>query len=566
MRTTAERARPILVGMALFLMGSGPTDPLPLIQAAKNGDGAALRALVEQGADVNAAHGDGTTALHWVSYRNDVESADLLIRAGADANATNDVGATPLWAAALNGSAPLVRRLLAAGANPNGALLLGETVLMQAARTGNPEVVEMLLVAGADVNARGPIQETTPCPMPGVYEFQQFVPNTQLGLKEAELERIAGMRCGLQAGNQTALMWAVSNEHPAVVGLLLKHGADVHARSDVWSQIQAVNPNPIFDNQRAFLHGGSTPLMFAARVGDLESAKLLVGAGADVNDTNAWGLSAVSLAAFAGAGELVRFLLAQGADPNPPPHEEVLAPLHSAIMHRDAATVAALLAHGADPNAPLRAWTPRVRSSPNRPGRWYNFLPATVGATPFWIAARWGTPAMMRMLAEHGADPLAVHTSNYYGGLEGIDAFLFTERTTALMAALNMGGPGAPWVPIGPPATSGGGPQGARRPESEVLAAVKIAVELGVDVNAVNDADRTCDVPWGRTYRPGTRLETCVSDEFRDRAGNQNFARRTALDAAIALRYDSVVEYLLEKGAVMPEGAPTSGRPVRPNP
>ena len=188
-------------------------------------------------------------------------------------NAANDLGATPLWTASLNGSAAMVRRLLEAGANPNAALLAGETPLMVASRSGNPAVVEQLLAKGANVNARG-------------------------------------------ARGQTALMWAVAQKHPDVVKVLLAHGADVHARSEVWSEVMAVPPHGYLEYNRAIPHGGDTALMFAARVGDLASAKLLVAAGANVNDADAWGVSATALAAHAGFGDLVEFLLDNGADAN----------------------------------------------------------------------------------------------------------------------------------------------------------------------------------------------------------------------------------------------------------
>ncbi len=425
---------------------------LPLVLAARNADKEALHALLQKNADVNAAEADGTTALHWASYRDDVESADLLIRAGARVNAANDLGVTPLWTASLNGSAAMVQRLLEAGANPNAALLLGETPVMVAARSGNPAVVEQLLARGADVNARA-------------------------------------------ARGQTALMWAVAQKHPDVVKVLLEHGADVHARSEVWSQVMAVPPHGHPDYNRAIPHGGDTALMFAARVGDFTSAKLLVVAGADVNDRDAWGVSATVLAAHSGHGDLVEFLLEHGADPNAA--QAGFSALHAAIMRRDEKMVGALLARGADANAPLRTWTPTRRSSKD-----FHFGPELVGATPFWLAARFSEPGVMRLLLKHGADPLFVHHGDRVVEGKGGNGFQHrADVTTALMAATGMGG-GEAWVQ----------PERAER-EALTLEAVKLAGEVGVDINAANGDGRT------------------------------------ALDAAKASGYDTVVKFLLEKGA-----------------
>jgi ankyrin repeat protein len=421
---------------------------VPLIDAARNADRDGLRTLLKQGANVNAGSVDGTTALHWASYRDDLESADLLIRAGANVNAANDLGATPLWNASLNGSTALVRRLLQAGANPNLALMLGETPLMIAARSGNPDVVEQLLAKGANANARG-------------------------------------------ARGQTALMWAVAQQHPDVVTVLLAHGADLHARSDVWTQVMAVPPHGLLEYNRAIPHGGETALMFAARVDDLASAKLLVAAGANVNDADAWGVSAMVLAAHSGFGELVEFLLDKGADASSA--AAGFSALHEAIMRRDEKMVATLLAHGADPNAPLRTWTPERRASAD-----FNFAPSLVGATPFWLAARFSEPNVMRLLVKHGADPLFVHRNEYF--VNDLNDRR-TQATTALMAATGMGG-GRAWIQ----------PDRGQR-EALTLETVKLAVELGVDVNAANTDGRT------------------------------------ALDAAKALKIDSVVNFLVEKGA-----------------
>jgi ankyrin repeat protein len=420
----------------------------PLIDAARNADKDAVRALIRQGANVNAPDADGATALHWASYRDDLESADLLIRAGAHMNAANELGATPLWNASQNGSAAMVRRLLQGGADPNIALLSGETPVMVASRSGSPDVVERLLAAGAKANAHA-------------------------------------------ARGQTALMWAVAQRHPDVVKVLLAHGADVHARSDTWSEVMAVPPHGLPEYNRTIPHGGDTALMFAARVGDLASAKLLVAAGANVNDADAWGVSAMVLAAHSGYGEVVEFLLDKSADADA--SGPGFTALHEAIMRRDEPMAAALLAHGANPNAPLRTWTPERRASAD-----YNFAPALVGATPFWLAARFTEPNMMRLLLKHGADPLFVHRSEYFVD----DRFdRRTETVTTLLAATGIGG-GRGWVQL-------------RRDERErlMLETVKLAIELGADVNAANTDGRT------------------------------------ALDAATALKMQSVVDFLKANGA-----------------
>jgi len=440
----------IVLALSALLIGAADSRP-PIVDAARRGDRAALQALVEKHADVNATEADGTTALHWASYRDDVESADALIRAGGKVNAANDLGATPLWAAAQNGSEAMVRRLLSAGADPNIALLAGETPVMVASRAGKPAVVEQLLARGANVNARG-------------------------------------------TRNQTALMWAVSQQHPEVVKVLLAHHADLSLRSEKWSQVMAVPPHGYMPYNREIPAGDETALLFAARLGDLESARSLVAAGANVNDADAWGVSAVTLAAHSGHGSLVEFLLDKGADPNA--MRAGFAPLHEAVMRRDDKMVAVLLSHGANANAPLQTWTPTRRSSED-----WNFAPELVGATPFWLAARFIEPGVMRLLLKHGADPKFIHHGDRMVEGRG-EAFQHRlDVTTALMASVGIGG-GRAWVQ---PARS--------EREALTLETVKLIVDLGVDVNAANTDGRT------------------------------------ALDAAQTLKYESVVAFLVERGA-----------------
>lgn len=462
----------ILVLLATALPGAATeadTARPPIVDAARSGDKVALRDLIQKKVNVNAVDADGSTALQWASYRDDLESADLLIRAGANVNAANDLGVTPLWPASENGSAAMVRRLLAAGANPNLALLSGETPLMVAARSGHPEVVELLLNKGADPNAHG-------------------------------------------TRGQTALMWAVAQKHPDVVKVLIAHKADLRLKSDVWSEVMAIPPHGYLPYNKAIPHGGETALMFAARVGDRESARLLLAAGANVNDADAWGVSAVTLAAHSGFTELVQFLLEQGADPNAAPNG--FTALHEAIMRRDETLARALLDRGADANTPLKTWTPTRRSSDD-----WHFEASLIGATPYWLAARFLEPEIMRLLVAKGADPKFILHVEWQASI-GVGSAPKSETATALHAALGVvadgggrdGGGASPWVPI--PAV---------QRERLALETVTLLVDAGVNVNAVAEDGRT------------------------------------ALDGAKRLKYETVVSYLAEHGAKPGTGAATDG-------
>ena len=424
--------------------------------AAKNADWERVRVLLERGADVAAAAPNGTTALHWASYWDDLAAAEVLIREGADPGAPNDLGATSLWNAALNGSPAMVRTLLRAGADPNASLILGETVVMTAARTGNADVVEQLLVSGADPNVSA-------------------------------------------ARGQTALMWAAAQGHSEVVGALLAYGADPHARSDVWSEFHktdlAQESHP--DYQIWIQQGGNTPLLFSVIAGDLASVERLVGAGADVNAESAYGLGATALAAHSNHTDVVDFLLESGANPNA--INGGYSALHAAILRGNELAVRTLLAHGADANAPLLAPSPTRRQS-----RDFFFHPAFVGATPFWLAARFVQPGIMRALAESGSDPHVTHAPQYWAGQGPSFSWRAEGSTTALMAAVGMGGRAGGFATPGP-----------LEREGLILEAVRIAAELGVELDARN--------------------------------GNG----RTAAQAAQGRGYDSVVEFLVGRGATL---------------
>jgi uncharacterized protein len=444
-----------VIGMAVA--AELPTLP----EAAKHSDKATLRQLLKPGVNVNAAEGDGSTALLWAAYRDDLESADLLIRAGANVNAANDIGVTPLWAASENGSVAMVKKLLAAGANPNAKLTSGETVIMTASRAGKTDVVDLLAAKGADLNAKA-------------------------------------MR------GQTALMWAIAQRHPETVKVLLAHKADVNIRTDVWTQLWQTSPDQDVhpDYQVNIKYGGDTALLFAARYGDLESAKMLVAAGANVNDESAYGTNTAVLAAHSGNTDLLQFLLDKDANPNAA--KAGYTALHAAILRGNAKAVEVLLNHGADANAKLQVSTPIRREAED-----YYFHPAFVGATPFWLAARSSQPEMMRLLASHGADPAIAHTVSYWGR-KGKDS-KYTRVTpgtiTPMMAALGMGGGAGIRAPL------------LNEREAKALECIKIAVEAGAPIEAA-DADG-----------------------------------RTALEMATAMRYKSVADYLTSKGAKLDQPA-----------
>lgn len=427
-------SRVFLVGVLASSQVAAAAEEVPLIEAVKAADPAAVSSLLGTGTDVDAAQPDGATALHWAVFRDHVEIAGLLIDAGADVNAANELGATPLWLAADNGSAPMVERLLAAGARPNVALPEGETPLMTAARTGNSDAVRSLIDAGADVNV---VEETR---------------------------------------GQTALMWAVAQGQHAVVDLLIADGADVTARSKVRPRLMhAENTNAgQYDSGIIWNRGGFTPLLFAARHGDIESARRLLGAGAHVDVSAPTGATPLVVAAHSGHGEFGAYLLTAGADPND--IGAGYSALHVAALRGDERLVEALLEHGADPDARLEAGTPLRRTSQD-----WALNPALVSATPYWLAAYYREPNIMRDLVAAGADPRLTTlerwrpVSDRAGGVgpPHVDGGFIPPLVAALRGPANKGRFFISAV---------------RDPEGEerrVFATVQVALELGADADEV---------------------------------------------------------------------------------
>jgi ankyrin len=394
--------------------------------AAMQGNQPAVRSLLQQNADVNAPQIDGATALHWAVEAGDLELTDLLIRVGAHVSAANKAGATPLLLAAVNGNAAIIERLILAGADPNAPLTKSaDTALMMASRTGKIEAVKVLLDHGAQVNA----QETW--------------------------------------GGTSALMWAVSERHPDVVKLLIDHGADVNAKSYFVPSasgrgFEGTTPVPPKPNQgiEEFASGLLTPLMFAAREDDIESARLLVMAKADINATGGDGKDALGLAIFNGSYDIASFLIDRHANVNQADAQR-FTPLFWAVDRRNMETapnfpwtittdplplIQKLLDAGADPNALINS-TPRAHM---REGS-----PRIVYATALMRAALAGDIELVKLLLLHGAN----------------SHIMSSDRETTLMAACGTG-----FI---------NGYLRQRTP-AERLEVVKLLIDLGEDVNAAD--------------------------------------------------------------------------------
>ena len=399
----------------------------PIADAAQNQNREALRSLLRQKADVNAPQLDGTTALHWAVRLNDLETADVLIRAGANVNATNRDGATPLQLAALNGSAAMIEKLVKAGADPNAPLSSsGDTALMLAARTGTTDAIKVLLETGGNVNAKESWGGTTP------------------------------------------LMSAVAERHPAAVKMLIERGADVSARSNFVAAangrgFEGRTPSAPKNDQAVeeFASGWLTALMFAAREGDLESARLLVGAGADVNAVAADGKDALGLAIFNGNYDVASFLIDSKSNVNKA-DTQGFTPLFWAVDRRNMETapnfpwmvtadplplIRKMLDAGANPNA-LDNNTPRARM---RAGS-----PRIVFATALMRAAFSGDLELVKLLLAKGADP-TIRSKDYETMLEAAAGLAFIQGYSK------------------------------GKPPAERLEVVKLFVSLGADVNAADN-------------------------------------------------------------------------------
>ena len=411
-----------------------PTDS-PVADAAMRGDIAAVRELLADGADVNAAQGDGMTALHWAAERDDAELARMLLYAGAAIGPVTRVGSyTPLHVAARSGSAAVAILLLDAGADPTTpAPGTATTPLHLAAAAGSAELVTALAARGADPNARETAWGQTPL------------------IFAAAMNRAAAIHALLAAGADPAItsrvedLQAVSaldrlagqRRNAAVAALT--GGSRAPTATEFQTAVRASRsvyeeglPEPEEDEdgeerstRRSSItaKGGLTPLLHAARQGHLQAAEVLLDGGAPIDQpSESDGTTPLLMATINGQFDLALKLIERGADPGIASTLNGVTPLWAAVNARwqprtrypqpqemglQKATyldvMRALLDAGADPDVRLtmHPWYMVYSGCGNGNCGLVN----TEGTTAFWRAAYATDVDAMRLLAEYGADP-----------------------------------------------------------------------------------------------------------------------------------------------------------------
>ena len=539
--------------------------------ALKAGDLAGARKLVEQHADVNAPQSDGATALDWAVYRSDKEMVDLLLGAGANARAANREGSTPLWLACINGDAAIIAALLKAGADANEHLPLGRTPLMAASRTGNVEAIQVLLDHGADVNARETLRGTTPLMWAADEghaaaiqlliqrgaDFKARSDMTErgrgpaLGKANDPRKQVAAQGAALAAGRALDLrdLSALRGDNNGIggqgAGGIARGGRTRGGRAPTGRATDGVDQG--FDQnddaavaafgfrgRPAPKDGGAlTPLVYAVRANDLDSVKVLLAAGADLNQVTGYGWSPLLVATQNRYYRLGAYLIDHGADVNLA-NQGGWTPLYLATDNRNIESgdypvrkgdmdhldfIKLLLDKGANVNARMKDSTETRTVFTNQ---WLD----ENGATAFLRASQSGDLVLMKLLLAHGADPK-------------IDTVL---HVTALEVAAGVGwveGITYEWSP------------------AATLEAVKMLLDLGLDVNAQADTGRTA--LHGAAHKGRTDIIQVLVDhgaklDARDYGNTDNRGGKLAVHTWQAVDYaDGLVRVGVQSAIPHPE-------------
>lgn len=453
----------LVIGSLLFASMVSYAAVSEVAEAASRGDKAAVQKLITAKANVNAPQNDGVTALHWAVFRSDRELVDMLLKAGADPKAANRDGSTPLWLASVNGDAAILTSLLGAGADVNEKLPQGRSPLMAASRTGNLAAMKVLIDKGANLNAAETLRGTTPIMWAAdeghATAIQYLIDRgADIKVRSALVERGGGPALGkandprkqvaaqvaaVTAGGALGLqeVAALRDGNGAAAGAAGaagagrgnagggRAGAGRGGAGAAGAAAGAAAAGADFQTDDAaaavgFGGGGGrgrnqvkdggalSPLHYATRSNDVESVKVLLAAGANVNEVSGYGWSPLLIATQNRYYKLAAYLIERGADVNLT-NKGMWSALYLATDNRNIESgdypvrkgdmdhldfIKVLLDKGANPNA-------RMKDSSQTRTVFTNQWLDENGATPFLRASQSGDVALMKLLLAHGADP-----------------------------------------------------------------------------------------------------------------------------------------------------------------
>ena len=423
-----------LVGaLCVAVLAAAPSDT-PVADAARGGDGNAVRTLLQQGTDVNASHGDGMSALHWAAEHGDAEMAEILVYAGANVAAVTRIGQyTPLHVASNGGHAPVVDVLLAAGGDVTATTTTsGVTPLHLAAAAGSADVIAALLDHGADVNAPEAVWGQTPLIFAAAQNRADAI-RTLLGrgadpgITTKTIDLVTDRKLAQAATRRQRKVLAAYEHEPEDIPNPDQVQAAVLAARQLYLSGELPEEEEEEDEDARppdiDTKGGLTALLHAARQGHIEAAMALLEGGADINQVSAGDATSPLLMATINAQfDLALRLLERGADPNLAASINGVAPLWATVNAEwqprtrfpqpqqhglQQATyldlMDALLEAGAEPDARLtrHPWYMVYSGCGNRNCG----LSDTEGSTAFWRASYATDVEAMHLLVAYGADP-----------------------------------------------------------------------------------------------------------------------------------------------------------------